>query len=92
MLATRRPVPPISVARRGPGAIAEWARGVRRLFGAAFELDGIDGEDGAVCGARHGRSATCAWGYWMAPPLLGRALSHLYADCARANAAAIAHS
>ncbi len=77
VLATRRPVPPISVARRGPGAIAAWTRGVRRLL-SGFELDGIEVRTAPFVSPPRPLSYG-AWGYWMAPPV-GRALSRLYAD------------
>ena len=83
VLATRRPVPPLSVARRlvhVPPAIAplrHWIEGARRSLRPA-PLDGIEVMPVPFVAPPRPISYG-SWGYWMSPPL-GRALDRLYAD------------
>ena len=77
VIVARRPIPPLSVASRGPRAVAAWAGGVSGLL-APWELDGIPIV--AVPFVSPPRPLSYgAWGYWMAPSL-ARALDRL---CAR---------
>jgi glycosyltransferase involved in cell wall biosynthesis len=77
VLALRRPVPPLALARRGStGALARWARAMRASL-RPFELDGLTIEPVAfVAPPRPWSYAT--WGHWMAPSL-ARALARLRA-------------
>jgi teichuronic acid biosynthesis glycosyltransferase TuaC len=77
VLAARRPVPPISVLRRGPQAVLAWARGVSGLL-APWELDGITIAPAPFLGPPRPLSYG-AWGYWLAPSL-ARSLNRLHAE------------
>ena len=82
MLALRRPVPPLIVARKlaqlppDLRALGAWGRDARRSLRPA-ELDGIRVEAVPWIGPPRPVSYG-SWGYWMAPAL-GRALDRLYA-------------
>lgn len=76
VVVARRPVPPLSVVRRGAPALAAWARGVR-AFLAPFELDDIPIATAPFLSPPRPLSYG-AWGQWMAPPV-ARALDRLYA-------------
>ncbi len=76
VIAARRPIPPLSVARRGPRAVAAWARGVADLL-APFEPDGIPVVTAPFVSPPRPYSYG-AWGYWMAPSV-ARALDRLAA-------------
>jgi teichuronic acid biosynthesis glycosyltransferase TuaC len=80
VLVMRRPVPPLSVARRlgrgELGALRAWGAGARRDL-APWEFDGIGVTPVPWLGPPRPLSYG-AWGYWMAPSLL-RALSALRA-------------
>ncbi len=65
VIATRRPIPPLSVARGGPRALAAWSRGVKKLLGP-WELDGIPIATAPFVSPPRPLSYG-AWGYWMAP-------------------------
>jgi len=81
VLALRRPVPPLSVARKlaqlppDLRALGGWGRDARRALRPA-ELDGIRVEPVPWIGPPRPISYG-SWGYWMAPAL-GRALDRLY--------------
>lgn len=83
VLALRRPVPPLAVARglaRLPpeiGALGAWAAGARRSM-RRDECDGIEIRPVPWLGPPRPLSYG-AWGWWMAPPL-ARALSGLRAE------------
>jgi teichuronic acid biosynthesis glycosyltransferase TuaC len=83
VLALRRPVPPLAVARRAarlPPDVAplrRWASGARRSL-RETELDGIPVRPVAWIGPPRPISYG-GWGYWMAPPLR-RALDRLYEE------------
>jgi glycosyltransferase involved in cell wall biosynthesis len=81
VLALRRPVPPLSVARGlvhvppAVGALSRWVAGARRSL-RPMTLDGI--AVAAVPFLAPPRPISYgSWGYWMAPAL-GRALDELY--------------
>jgi glycosyltransferase involved in cell wall biosynthesis len=78
VIALRRPIPPLSVARAADlGMLREWARGARAALGPLV-LDGI--EVRAVPFVAPPRPVSYgSWGYWMAPPLR-RALDRLWAS------------
>jgi glycosyltransferase involved in cell wall biosynthesis len=76
VLAMRRPVPPISVARRGLPALAEWARDAPELL-RPLELDGIPIEPVPFMAPPRPWSYGI-WSWWMAPTL-ARALARLQA-------------
>jgi teichuronic acid biosynthesis glycosyltransferase TuaC len=65
VIATRRPVPPISIARRGPCAVAAWSHGIKQLL-SPWELDGIEIATAPFISPPRPISYG-AWGYWMAP-------------------------
>jgi teichuronic acid biosynthesis glycosyltransferase TuaC len=81
VLALRRPVPPLAVARRlahvppDLQALRRWAGGARLSLRPAT-LDGIEVQPVPWLGPPRPISYG-SWGYWMAPPL-GRALDTLY--------------
>ncbi|MBV9196284.1 MAG: glycosyltransferase [Solirubrobacterales bacterium] len=81
VLALRRPVPPLAVARRlarwppEGRALREWAHGARRSL-RATSLDGLEVQPVTWLGPPRPLSYG-AWGYWMAPPL-ARALDRLH--------------
>jgi glycosyltransferase involved in cell wall biosynthesis len=76
VLAMRRPIPPISAARRGPAGVREWARSVPDSL-ERFELDGIPVEPVPFVAPPRPWSYG-SWGWWMAPTL-ARALARLHA-------------
>ena len=83
VLALRRPIPPLSVARQllhvppATGALSRWIAGARTSL-RPMTLDGLDVM--AVAFAAPPRPISYgSWGYWMSVPL-GRALDLLYAD------------
>ncbi len=81
VLALRRPVPPLALARRlaslAPDvrALRQWGRDARQAL-APTVLDGIDVLPVPWLGPPRPISYG-SWGYWMAPPL-GRALDRLH--------------
>jgi teichuronic acid biosynthesis glycosyltransferase TuaC len=81
VLVLRRPVPPLSVARRlarvppDLPALRRWAGGARESL-RPTELDGIDVRSVPWLGPPRPISYG-SWGYWMGPPLR-RALHRLY--------------
>ncbi len=76
VIAARRPIPPIAVARRGPRAVVGWARGNKALL-APWELDGIPIATAPFVSPPRPLSYG-AWGYWMGPSV-SRALDTLSA-------------
>jgi teichuronic acid biosynthesis glycosyltransferase TuaC len=83
VLALRRPVPPMSVARGlvhippAIGALSRWAVGARTSL-RPLSLDGLSVTPVAF-GAPPRPISYGSWGYWMAPPL-ARALDRLHAE------------
>jgi teichuronic acid biosynthesis glycosyltransferase TuaC len=83
VLALRRPVPPLSVARQvfhippAIGALRRWTAGARTTL-RATTLDGLPVTPVAWLGPPRPISYG-SWGWWMSVPL-GRALGRLYAD------------
>ena len=83
VLALRRPVPPLSVARGlvhippAVGELGRWVAGARRSL-RPMTLDGLSVNPVAWLGPPRPISYA-SWGYWMAPPL-GRALDGLDAE------------
>ena len=83
VLALRRPIPPLSVARRlfhvppATGALSRWIEGARTSL-RPTELDGLEVTPVPFVAPPRPVSYG-SWGYWMAPPLR-RALDRLYAD------------
>jgi teichuronic acid biosynthesis glycosyltransferase TuaC len=83
VLALRRPVPPLSVARGlvhippAVGALSRWAAGARTSL-RPTTLDGLAVTPVAWLGPPRPISYG-GWGYWMAPPL-ARALDRLHAE------------
>ena len=83
VLALRRPVPPLSVARRllhippAIGALSRWIAGARTSL-RPMTLDGL-GVVPVPFVAPPRPISYGGWGYWMSPPL-GRALDRLYAE------------
>jgi glycosyltransferase involved in cell wall biosynthesis len=81
VLALRRPVPPLRVARRlarlppDHAALRTWVRATRESL-RPLALDGIDVRPVPWLGPPRPVSYG-SWGFWMAPPL-GRALDRLY--------------
>jgi teichuronic acid biosynthesis glycosyltransferase TuaC len=67
VLALRRPVPPIAVARRGPAAVARWLRGAGGAL-RETQLDGLSVRPVAFLAPPRPWSYA-SWGAWMAPPL-----------------------
>jgi glycosyltransferase involved in cell wall biosynthesis len=67
VLALRRPVPPIAVARRGPAAVARWLRGAGGAL-RPTQLDGLSVRPVAFLAPPRPWSYA-RWGAWMAPPL-----------------------
>ncbi|MDQ2759352.1 MAG: glycosyltransferase [Actinomycetota bacterium] len=76
VIAARRPVPPLAVARRGPRALTAWLRDLRALL-APWELDRIP-VDTALFVSPPRPLSYGAWGYWLAPSL-ARSLDLLHA-------------
>jgi glycosyltransferase involved in cell wall biosynthesis len=83
VLALRRPIPPLSVARGlfqippATGALGRWIAGARTSL-RPMTLDGLD--VGPVPFVAPPRPISYGgWGYWMSVPL-GRALDRLYSD------------
>ena len=83
VLALRRPVPPLSVARQvvhippATGALGTWIEGARTSL-RPWSLDGVSVE--AVPFVAPPRPVSYgSWGYWAAPPL-ARALDRLHAE------------
>lgn len=83
VLALRRPVPSLAVARRlarvppDLGALRSWGRGARASL-RSTAIDGLEVLPVAWLGPPRPISYG-GWGWWMAPPL-GRALDRLYDD------------
>ena len=83
VLALRRPIPPLSVARRvfhfppAMGALGDWIVGARTSL-RPMTLDGLPVTPVAFVAPPRPISYG-GWGYWMAPPL-ARALDRLYAE------------
>jgi len=83
VLALRRPVPPLSVARGllqippATGALSRWIAGARTSL-RPMVLDGLSVTPVAWLGPPRPISYG-TWGYWMTPPLYG-ALNRLYAS------------
>jgi teichuronic acid biosynthesis glycosyltransferase TuaC len=83
VLALRRPIPPLAVARKlfhFPPAIGElgrWIEGARTSL-SPITLDGLSVEPVPFLAPPRPMSYG-SWGYWMAPSL-GRALDRLYAE------------
>ena len=82
VLAMRRPVPPLSVARAGVRAVREWARRVPSML-EPWELDGIPIEPVPFLAPPRPASYG-TWGWWMAPPLR-RALAGQPVDVVHAH-------
>jgi glycosyltransferase involved in cell wall biosynthesis len=82
VLAFRRPIPPLSVARQvfhippAIGALSRWTEGARTSLRPVV-LDGLEVVPVRFLAPPRPVSYG-SWGYWMAPPL-GRALDRLYA-------------
>jgi teichuronic acid biosynthesis glycosyltransferase TuaC len=82
VLALRRPIPPLSVAREvfhlppATGALSDWIEGARTSL-RRMTLDGLDVQPVPFLAPPRPISYG-SWGYWMAPPL-ARALEKLYA-------------
>ena len=77
VIATRRPVPPLSVGRRGPGAVAAWARKIPELL-EPMELDGLPIATAPFLSPPRPLSYG-TWGHWMSPAVSG-ALDSLHAQ------------
>jgi glycosyltransferase involved in cell wall biosynthesis len=83
VLALRRPIPPLSVARQvfhippATGALGRWAEGARTSL-RPLTLDGLAVRPVPFVAPPRPPSYG-SWGYWMAPAL-GRALDRLYAE------------
>ncbi len=83
VLALRRPIPPLSVARQlfsvppAVGALSRWVEGARTSL-RPFSLDGVSIEPVSFLAPPRPISYG-SWGYWAAPSL-GRALEGLYAE------------
>ena len=83
VLALRRPIPPLSVARQlfhippATGALSRWIVGARTSL-RPLTLDGLSVTPVPFLAPPRPLSYG-GWGYWMAPPL-ARALDRLYAD------------
>jgi glycosyltransferase involved in cell wall biosynthesis len=77
VLAMRRPVPPLALARVPPdvAALRRWGRDTRSAL-RPLRLDGIEVTPVAWLGPPRPLSYG-GWGHWMSPPL-GRALERLY--------------
>ncbi len=76
VVVARRPIPPLSVVRRGPQAVVGWTRRIPGLL-APMELDGIAIATAPFLSPPRPLSYG-AWGYWMAPGV-ARALDALHA-------------
>ena len=83
VLALRRPIPPLAVARQGfhippaIGALGRWIDGARTSL-RPLTLDGLPMQPVPFVAPPRPMSYG-SWGYWMAPAL-GRALDRLYAS------------
>ena len=83
VLALRRPIPPLSVARQvfqlppATGALSDWIAGARTSL-RSTALDGLSVQPVPFVAPPRPISYG-SWGYWMAPPL-GRALDRLHAE------------
>jgi teichuronic acid biosynthesis glycosyltransferase TuaC len=77
VLAMRRPVPPLSVARAGPAAVRDWLRALPAQL-RDWSLDGIQIRPVAFVAPPRPLSYG-TWSWWMAPSL-GRALRRLHSD------------
>jgi teichuronic acid biosynthesis glycosyltransferase TuaC len=79
VLALRRPIPPLALARVPPDvdALRRWASDARSAL-RPFTLDGLPIHPVPFVAPPRPVSYG-SWGYWMAPPL-SRALGRLYAD------------
>ncbi len=83
VLALRRPIPPLSVARQvfhfppAIGALSGWIAGARTSL-RPVTLDGLSVQPVPFVAPPRPMSYG-SWGYWMAPAL-GRALDRLYAE------------
>ncbi len=83
VLALRRPIPPLSVARRlleippATGELSRWIEGARTSL-RPLSLDGVSVEPVPFLAPPRPMSYG-SWGYWAAPSL-GRALDRLHAD------------
>ncbi len=82
VLALRRPVPPLAVARAGPAAIARWARAAPSTL-KPIELDGIEIQPVPFLAPPRPWSYG-SWGVWIAPSLQ-RALSRQRFDLVHAH-------
>ena len=82
VLAMRRPVPPLSVARAGHPALRDWARAVPSML-EPWELDGIEIEPVPFVAPPRPLSYG-TWGWWMAPSL-SRALARQDVDVVHAH-------
>ena len=77
VIAARRPIPPLSVVRRGPLALTAWSRGVAALL-SPWELDGISIASAPFISPPRPLSYG-AWGHWLAPSV-AHALDRLQAQ------------
>lgn len=82
VLALRRPVPPLSVARAGPAAVARWARAAPSML-APTQLDGLQVQPVPFMAPPRPWSYG-SWGAWIAPALR-RALSRERFDVIHAH-------
>jgi glycosyltransferase involved in cell wall biosynthesis len=82
VLALRRPVPPLSVARAGPMALARWAKSAPSTL-RPMQLDGLAIQPVPFLAPPRPWSYG-SWGTWIAPPLR-RALSRQQFDLIHAH-------
>ncbi len=82
VLALRRPVPPIAVARQGPAAVARWLKGAAAAL-RPFELDGLPVLPVKFLAPPRPWSYA-SWGAWIAPAL-ARALARERFDLVHAH-------
>lgn len=82
VLALRRPIPPLAVARAGPAAIARWARAVPSTL-RPVQLDGMQIQPVPFLAPPRPWSYD-SWGAWIAPSL-HRALSRRRFDLIHAH-------
>jgi glycosyltransferase involved in cell wall biosynthesis len=78
VLAFRRPVPPLRVARAGPRAVAGWIRDVPAAMLAPYSRDGIVATPVPFLAPPRPLSYG-GWSWWMAAPL-ARALRRLHSE------------